>query len=171
MNEASWMDWHPIPGYETRYLASLCGQIFSLKTRRVMRSSNHKGYRKINLFSANGRKTLFVHRLVGLAWIKNPLNKPQINHKNGVKTDNRAENLEWCTMSENCLHRYRVLKIPHPCHYLTQGENNGMAKLTDEAVRAIRKDPRPQRVVGLTHGVSTSTVASVQHRRTWAHID
>lgn len=80
------------------------------RNKRRFGNVSDKGYMRI-LVRDNGReRTVFVHRLVAMAYIDNPLNKPQINHINGDKTDNRPENLEWCTNYENAQHRYSVLK-------------------------------------------------------------
>lgn len=58
----------------------------------------------MNLFLYGTRKHHKVHRLVGKAFIPNPYNKPEINHINGIKTDNNIKNLEWCTSEENNEH-------------------------------------------------------------------
>lgn len=67
------------------------------------------GYPAINLSKDSVKRQRNIHRLLAIHYIPNPKNKPHINHKNGIKTDYRLENLEWCTQSENQRHRYEVL--------------------------------------------------------------
>ena len=99
-----------IPNYED-YLISTDGKIWSNKTNKYLTPKYDKaGYVTIALYkgSRGSRKTLKIHRLVAITFIKNTENKPQVNHINGIKYDNRVENLEWNTSSENNLHAFKI---------------------------------------------------------------
>lgn len=93
--------WKDIKGYEGYYQVSNYGNIFGKSRNKVLKPfSNINGYSRVELCG----KRYVVHRIVAQHFIPNPVNKPQINHKNGIKTDNRVENLEWCTAKENMQH-------------------------------------------------------------------
>lgn len=101
--------WRDIPGYEGRYQVSNLGRLWS-KERGLLSPFLSRGGYLVATLQRNGKRYgTGVHRLVAQAFIPNPEDKPQINHKNGIRTDNRPENLEWVTCSENNLHRRRVL--------------------------------------------------------------
>ena len=97
----------PIPGIETHYLAGNDGHIYTRKTyrKRIGRKSN-KGYPQVSTSVHSKFKLLLVHRMVASAFHGQPKGL-EVNHKNGIKDDNRPENLEWVTRSENHLHAYR----------------------------------------------------------------
>lgn len=101
-------EWKGVVGYEKYYEVSNLGRIKSLRKNKILlgRLNKRTGYQVINLYDGIKEITRTFHRLVTLAWIPNSENKDTINHKNGIKTDNRVENLEWCTQSENLQHAY-----------------------------------------------------------------
>jgi hypothetical protein len=93
-------NWRDVPGYSGIYDISDCGNIRRLQNKRILRKVNRNGYLVAHL-SNRVAKSFYIHRLVAMAFIPNPDGLPQINHKNEIKTDNRAENLEWCTAKYN----------------------------------------------------------------------
>ena len=84
------------------YLVTKNGKVLNIVTGRWLTSSGK--YPQVTLTHDMKEKRLLVHRLVALAYIPNPENKPQVNHINGIKTDNHLSNLEWCTAKENICH-------------------------------------------------------------------
>lgn len=113
--------WKPIKGYENLYEISSSGLVRGLirviKTishgnrkfnSKILKSRlNNYGYEEVRLSKNGISKTHFIHRLIAENFISNPDNKKEVNHKNGIKDDNRIENLEWVTHSENMIHAYK----------------------------------------------------------------
>lgn len=92
-----------------RYEISSFGNVRNKKTKLILKQKEDKGYSRVGLFDGKKQKLYGTHRLVAQAFIQNHDNKPQVNHINGIKNDNRVGNLEWCTASENNIHKFDVL--------------------------------------------------------------
>ena len=83
------------------------GNFFSVKRNKFLKiTHNSKGYKAVDICVNGFKSKKLIHRLLAKAFIPNPHNKPQVNHINGIKIDNRLENLEWSTSSENQKHAY-----------------------------------------------------------------
>ena len=111
-------EWRDVVGYEGLYQVSNFGRVKSLPRNgtvnmvRILRPNIKKtGYINYALQKNNALKTFLAHRLVAQAFMPNPDNLPQVNHIDGDKTNNRVDNLEWCTQLENIRHRSEVLDV------------------------------------------------------------
>lgn len=128
-------------GYEGIFEVSNLGNFRNAKTGRVLKGVVHKnGYHLVGT-KPNGRKgkdkTFRVHREVAFAFVPNPEGKPHVNHKDGDKLNNKADNLEWVTPAENNQHSYDVLKRQKTCMRYSQ-------KLTSESVKFIIDNYTPR---------------------------
>ena len=120
--------WKPVVGYEGLYEVSNIGRVRSInfhksgKAKVMSPSLNTWGYPIVDLRKNNKRHSYTVHRLVALAFIPNPDNLPEINHKNEIKYDNTVENLEWCTRKYNINYGTAIKRRSKP---IVQLDNNG----------------------------------------------
>ena len=173
--------WKIIEGFP-KYLISNKGRIKILSTledKKVFVKDD--GYIATTL--GNGKQSYkYVHRLVAEAFIKNKHNKPQVNHINGIKGDNRAENLEWVTPAENIRHaidtgllKYKKKGKEIKNSKYSLGEEANGSKLTPEKVIEIRVlwELREFKQVELAEkfGVDNSTINDIIRRKRWKHID
>lgn len=171
--------WKPIKGYEGLYEVSNLGRVKSLSFRNsrgtfkrdlIMKSENCHGYKRLSLSTNDVQKGFSVHRLVSQAFISNPDNKTQINHKDYDKTNNHVENLEWCTAKENTRHAVAGGRKGD-----NRGEKHGQSELTEAQVKRIRlmKEITPnitQRVIANMFNVSQSQISHILLREQWKHI-
>ena len=100
--------WKDIEGYEGLYQVSNLGNVLRLPYKRPLKPSVRCGYYRIALSKNNNSKWYSLHRLVAKAFIPNPDNLPEINHKDGNKSNNCVDNLEWCSRKENMHHARRM---------------------------------------------------------------
>ncbi len=166
--------WRQVVGYEGWYDVSNRGRVKRVKASRGT-SPNRilkphfciGGYQTVCLSMHQKVKQIRVHRLVAIAFIPNPKNKPEINHKNGNRLKNWDTNLEWATRRENALHSCRILG-----HNL--GDRNGRSKLKNSEVIEIKKilktNAMTQRAIAKIYSVDFRTINNINQGRRWASV-
>lgn len=162
--------WRDVVGYEGLYQVSNLGRVKSFqrgKPRILKVSLNSGGYLYTRLCRDGKHKGCKIHRLVAQAFIPNPDGKPQVNHINGIKADNRAENLEWVTPSENSRHA-----VATGLQSALQGEEHSNAKLTNEQVRYVRENPDnlSGRELARRFNVNPQTISDVQRGKKYRNV-
>lgn len=104
--------WKPVKGYESLYQVSDSGRVRSLRTGKyISKRVGYDGYVRVSLSNNGEQKALFLHRLIGQAFVPNPNNYPEINHKDENKQNNSLSNLEWCTHKYNSNYGTRVNRM------------------------------------------------------------
>lgn len=172
--------WKDIRDYEGLYKISNLGRIKSLER---IDYSGHKleenlisicksgsGYMCVNLCKNGIQKSHRLHRIIAITFIPNPNNYNQINHLDGIKLNNRIDNLEWCDNSRNQRHAFEIgLKI------MPKGENHWGSKLTKNDILKIRKLYNdgfwPSDIQGEFENISVSNISQIARNKTWKHID
>lgn len=167
--------WKPIKGYEGLYEVSNTGKVRSLKKivnngkGSILKGSNDR-YSTVSLYKSGKEKRRTIHRLVAETFIPNPHNKPQVNHKDGIRENNHIDNLEWCTSKENINHALEI-------GIGTIGERNGLSKFSNKQVEDLRKVFKPYdskyggAALARKYGTSNKTMHYILTNRTYKNIN
>jgi hypothetical protein len=173
-------EWKDIPGYKGIYKISNLGLVVAhAKTwnsgrwitrshpeKLMAQSVDHKGYYKVGLRKDGKQKMWAVHRLVAFTFIENPENKPQVNHKDTNKKNNKVGNLEWATGAENMQHAHDSGVMN-----LRIGAKHPRAKLKEEDVIAIRNSNLSDYDLAKHYEMSRSALREARIGKTWRDIN
>jgi len=177
--------WKDIHNYEGLYQISNLGRVKSLAKQwrsgnngvtlryhkdKILRQQNHSGYLEVKLCNNGNKYSAKVHRLVCQAFLPNPENKPEVNHKDGNPTNNHDSNLEWCTHDENMQHAKRIgltLKgIEHPSSQLTNSQVYRLKMISKNIEINYGYWTRISRSLN----VSVGSIRDAQRNKTYKHI-
>ena len=125
-----------------------------------------RGYERVSLWYNNKANDHRIHRLVAQEFIENKENKPEVNHKNGIRNDNRVVNLEWVTSEENVDHKKKVLNQGDTF----KGKNNGNSTLNEKNVIDIRMSTLSRKELAEIYNVSATQIGRIITKKLWTHI-
>ena len=166
-------NWRQIPNYEGWYDISDLGNVRRMKgfgkitfVGRLLKPQVRFGYHIVSLYKNGVQQNNRVHRLVMAAFVGPCPNGMQVNHIDGNKSNNRLENLEYVTQSENAIHSYTIGLQSQ------QGEKNNHSKLTEEKVHEIRKllGKEIHRAIAAKFDVSRQTIDLIANGKRWGHV-
>jgi hypothetical protein len=165
-----WKSLKNIVEHGDNYEVSNYGNIRNASTERIVKPFVKKnGYLQVDLYLNGKRKKSHVHRLVALAFIPNPEGKLEVNHKNGDKTNNSVEELEWSTRVENVKHSFDSDLRNQ------DGSNNPNATLNEEKVAKIRAMYKSglylQKELAKLFNVDRLTISNVVNFKSWKHVE
>lgn len=152
----------------TNYSISNVGRVRNDKTSYILKCSNSwNGYRRISLSlgKTGSKKGFQIHRLVAEYFIPNPDNKPEVNHKDWNKKNNKCGNLEWATKKENTDHA-----VDNDLMVVFKGEEHGCSKLKDEQVISIGNSLVSTKDLAETYNVSIRTIQRIRSGKSWKHL-
>lgn len=171
--------WKRIPNY-SKYEASNLGRIKTFnwkgsgKEKVMTPAHDASGYLRTVLIRDDGKyTTVKVHRIICQTFLDNPEDKPCVNHIDGIRDNNKLENLEWCTRSENMKHAFKIGNKSQ------KGERNTCATLTDEQVLEIRanyeygktgKKGKTKQQIADEYNTTFSVIKRIVQNRTWKHL-
>lgn len=171
--------WKDIKQYEGLYQISNLGKVkrlgFSYNSPfqgkviipyKILQGSLKDGYQQIALFKNGVRELVFIHRLVAIAFISNCEDKPFVNHKDSIRSNNKVDNLEWVTAKENSKHAHASGTFTMP-----RGENTASTNLKNEDVKYIKDNPDnlKQKEIALKFGISQGGVSKIQNNKNWKY--
>ena len=153
-------DSEKFPGYKV----STLGQVIGKRGRILKPYKYSTGYLAIDVRSRPNRKTITMGRLVAITFIPNPFNLETVNHKNGIKTDNRVVNLEWCSKGDNIRHAWAT----GLCHPLTPEEHGGSKIITQlsiygEELKTFPSAREANRLTGIHYGNISKVLRGKSH--------
>jgi plasmid maintenance system antidote protein VapI len=167
------VEYKDIEGYEGLYAITVDGRVWSYRSNKFLSPADDGyGYKQVKLTKDGKQKACRVHRLVGQAFIPNPENKPQINHKDAVRDNNHVDNLEWVTAQENIdakaddRRRWKpVYCIENDTVYKNQGEAAEALGVTHQTIsKAVNGQIKTVKGLHLRHATIDDTANSISKK-------
>jgi hypothetical protein len=143
------------------------GYILNTKTNRILKPVFVNGYYKVGISLEGKVDRIYIHRIVAQKFVPNPFSYLTVNHIDGNKLNNNANNLEWCTQKANVQHAYKIGLCPTNIKALQP------AKLSEKEVLEIKellKKKITQKVIATRYNIDQATISNISTRKTWSHI-